>query len=72
MLGDMTYGCAYWPADQNKAIGSEGYDDSKALSAEKREGFFRAINQHSHIGYILRVISAEEISNSMLQVRGVL
>jgi len=65
----MTYGCAYWPADQNETIGNEGYDDSKALSAEKREGFFKAINNHADIGYVLRVISAEEISHSMLQVK---
>ena len=65
----MTYGCAYWPADRNKAISNEGYDDSKALSAEKRESFFEGINNHADIGYVLRVISAEEISNSMLQVR---
>ncbi len=68
MLGDMTYGCAYWPAERNKVIGDEGYDDSKALSAEKREHFFECINRHADIGYVLRVISAEEISHSMLQV----
>ena len=64
----MTYGCAYWPEAKNTAIGNEGYDDSKALSAEKREAFFRGINCHADIGYVLRVISAAEISHNMLQV----
>ena len=52
VLGDMTYGCAYWPADRNTAIGNEGYDDSKALTAEKRSGFFNDINAHADIGCV--------------------
>jgi ribonuclease H2 subunit A len=68
VLGDMTYACAYWPASLNVSVGAEGYDDSKQLTAEKRDELFKRIHGHTDIGYVLRVISAEEISNSMLQV----
>ena len=68
MLGDMTYACAYWPADKDAAIRKEGYDDSKALSAETRQRFFSGINAHPDIGFVLRVISPREISENMLQV----
>ena len=65
----MTYACAYWPADKDAAIRKEGYDDSKALSAETRQRFFSGINAHPDIGFVLRVISPREISENMLQVR---
>ena len=41
--------------------------DSKALTASKREELFREIKSCGLVGWILRVISAKEISGCMLQ-----
>ncbi|KAK8792759.1 hypothetical protein WA158_004923 [Blastocystis sp. Blastoise] len=67
VLGPMVYGCAYWVLDKNDEISKKGFDDSKALTAEKREELKTIIDSSMDIGYVLRVLSPEEISANMLQ-----
>eukprot|EP00940_MAST-03C_sp_MAST-3C-sp2_P002190 g2190.t1 len=64
VLGPMVYGAAYWRLEDEEEIKKLGYDDSKALSKEKRDDFFKGIVERNarRIGWILRVLSAEEIS----------
>ncbi|RLN96601.1 hypothetical protein BBJ28_00000147 [Nothophytophthora sp. Chile5] len=54
VMGPMVYGAAYWPVADNDAMCALGFDDSKALSAESRAQL-----------WIVRLISAAEISNKM-------
>lgn len=64
----MIYGAAYWKLDDNDEICGLGYDDSKALSKEKRDSFFKGIvdENKDRIGWVLRVLSAPEISGHSL------
>lgn len=41
--------------------------DSKALKPEKREELFESLKENEKIGYVLRIISPEEISANMLR-----
>jgi len=66
--GPMVYGAAYWKLDDNDEICELGYDDSKALTKEKRDSFFKGIvdENKNRIGWILRILSAPEISGHSL------
>lgn len=68
VLGPMIYGAAYWRIEDDEIISKLGYDDSKALSKEKRDEFFEGIvEKNGHrIGWILRTLSAAEISANSL------
>lgn len=66
VLGPMTYGAAYWPVDANGDAKKQTYDDSKALTSEKRESLFENIKNDTEMGWVVRVISAKEISANML------
>ena len=67
VFGPLVYGAAFWPIKDDGAITALGYDDSKKLTEEKREAFFRGIRQHPKIGWIIDSIPAAKISSSMLQ-----
>ena len=66
LIGPMTYGAAYWHQDVEDKV-QEGFLDSKQLSAEKRSSLFSKIKSNSHIGFVLRVLHASEISRNMLR-----
>mmetsp|Transcript_5155 Transcript_5155/g.7137 ORF Transcript_5155/g.7137 Transcript_5155/m.7137 type:complete len:301 (-) Transcript_5155:17-919(-) len=67
VLGPMVYGAAYWAEENDEEISAMGFDDSKALTAEQRASLFNKIKQTPSVGWVLRTISAEEISNQMLR-----
>lgn len=68
VLGPMVYGAAYWRVDHEETISKLGYDDSKALSKEKRDAFFEGIVKTNayRIGWVIRNLSATEISEHSL------
>ena len=41
--GSLVYCAAFWPASMNEEISRLGFDDSKVLSEEDREGLFKKI-----------------------------
>jgi ribonuclease HIII len=51
VMGPMVYGAAYWPVADNDAMSALGFDDSKALSAESREGLFDKMKANGELGY---------------------
>ncbi|KAG7394143.1 Ribonuclease H2 subunit A [Phytophthora boehmeriae] len=65
VMGPMVYGAAYWPVADNDAMSALGFDDSKALSAESRAQLFEKMRSTEGLGWIVRLISAAEISNKM-------
>lgn len=65
VMGPMVYGAAYWPVADDAEMSALGFDDSKALSAESREGLFEKIKANGRLGWMVRLISAAEISNHM-------
>ena len=65
-LGPMTYGAAYWHPTKSQPIPPD-FNDSKQLSAEKRQVLFNQIQSHEDIGFVLRVIHASEISRNMMR-----
>ncbi|DAZ97400.1 TPA: hypothetical protein N0F65_011284 [Lagenidium giganteum] len=65
VMGPMVYGTAYWRIQDNDEMSALGFDDSKALSAESREGLFDKINANQRLGWMVRLISASEISDKM-------
>ncbi|GLE00405.1 hypothetical protein PINS_up009162 [Pythium insidiosum] len=65
VMGPMVYGAAYWPVDENAAMSALGFDDSKALSIESREALFNKMKENERLGWIVRLISAAEISDKM-------
>jgi len=66
-LGPMTYGAAYWHPTQSTNPIPPDFNDSKQLTAEKRQGLFTQIQSHPDIGFVLRVIHASEISRNMMR-----
>lgn len=66
-LGPMLYGCAFWRLSYQKEVKNSDFNDSKALSPSERERLFEEIKENKEIGYVLRVISAKEISANMLK-----
>ncbi|KAG6602783.1 ribonuclease HII [Phytophthora cinnamomi] len=65
VMGPMVYGAAYWPVADNEAMSALGFDDSKALSAESRAQLFEKMRSTEGLGWIVRLISAAEISDKM-------
>ncbi|KAF4037621.1 Ribonuclease HII [Phytophthora infestans] len=65
VMGPMVYGAAYWPVAVNDAMCALGFDDSKALSAESRAQLFEKMQSTEGLGWIVRLISAAEISDKM-------
>lgn len=67
LLGPMVYGAAYWPEAEADEIAAFGFDDSKALSAVKREALFKQMKSCGRIGYVTHSCTAREISADMLR-----
>jgi ribonuclease H len=67
LLGPMVYGAAFWPEDEADEIAKFGFDDSKALTAVKREALFKRMNICGRIGYVTHSCTAREISAEMLR-----
>ncbi|TYZ58378.1 hypothetical protein PybrP1_006186 [[Pythium] brassicae (nom. inval.)] len=65
VLGPMVYGAAFWPVAQDAKLSAMGFDDSKALSAETREQLFAKMRATDQLGWVVRLISAQEISDKM-------
>ncbi|CAI5736934.1 unnamed protein product [Hyaloperonospora brassicae] len=65
VMGPMVYGAAYWPAAEHDAMCALGFDDSKALSAASRAQLFDKMRSTEGLGWIVRLISAAEISDKM-------
>ncbi|CAM9897158.1 unnamed protein product [Chrysoparadoxa australica] len=66
VLGPMVYGAAYWSLAHDEELSKMGFDDSKDLTAEKREALFAEMKANNHVGWAIRALSASEISHHML------
>ena len=66
-LGPMTYGAAFWADSVNNEMCALNFDDSKAMSAEKREGLFKRLKATPQIGWMVKLISSKEIAQKMLR-----
>ncbi|KAK8821600.1 hypothetical protein WA556_002049 [Blastocystis sp. ATCC 50177/Nand II] len=68
-MGPMVYAAAYWVKRKNEEITKMGFNDSKQLTAEKREHLLGDIQAADSIGYVIRTLSPKEISANMLQTK---
>ena len=66
-LGPMTYGIAFWADSVHEEMCALNFDDSKAMTAQKREGLFRRLKATPQIGWMVKLISSKEISDKMLR-----
>lgn len=66
-LGPMTYGAAYWADSVNEEMCALNFDDSKAMTAEKRRDLFKRLIATPQIGWYVKLISSEEISEKMMK-----
>ncbi|CAI5733622.1 unnamed protein product [Peronospora destructor] len=55
VMGPMVYGAAYWPAAENEAMCTLGFDDSKTLSAESRAQLFKKMQSTQGLGCVTNV-----------------
>ncbi|KAH3743942.1 Ribonuclease H [Pelomyxa schiedti] len=67
VLGPMVYGSCLCAPEMLPKLKACGVADSKKLSAEKRQEIFNRMRSTGYIGWILTVISPEELSAKMLQ-----
>lgn len=65
VLGPMTYAAAFWHKDHSEE--DDEFNDSKVLNAMTRSKLFQRIKESSHIGFVLRVLPATELSRNMLR-----
>ncbi|CAM9713708.1 unnamed protein product [Discosporangium mesarthrocarpum] len=65
VLGPMVYGGAFWSCSDDKEVSSMGFDDSKALTPAQRDGLFDRLEKTPQVGWVLRLISAKELSSKM-------
>lgn len=65
VLGPMVYGACVCPADEQSRLRKVGYDDSKALTEEKRSSLFAAMQADERVHTTTTVISARELSAQM-------
>lgn len=63
----MVYGCAFWEVKNETKIKNVGFKDSKVLTSEDRENLFENLKLNEEIGFLLRIISAQEINANMLK-----
>ena len=63
----MTYGAAYWAHSVHDAMVALNFDDSKAMTAEKRRELFNRLTATTEIGWLVKLISSEEISEKMMR-----
>lgn len=71
VLGPMSYGLAYYPESKEDNLAKMKFADSKALTETTRETLFESIQNKDggfkDLGYIIKIISPNMISNSMLR-----
>lgn len=71
VLGPMSYGIAYYPQKDENVLARMKFADSKALTETAREQLFEALQTKEggfqDIGYLIKIISPNMISNSMLR-----
>lgn len=71
VLGPMSYGIAYYPQKNEGILNKMQFADSKALTESRRESLFEAIQKQGcgfqDIGYMIKIIAPNMISNSMLR-----
>jgi ribonuclease H2 subunit A len=66
-LGPMTYGAAFWADSVNEEMCALNFDDSKAMTAEKRRALFTRLAATPQIGWMVKLISSQEIGEKMLR-----
>ena len=72
VLGPLVYGIAYCPVSYQEHLKLIGFADSKALTAERRDTLLSAlIDDSTHLGWSVRVMSPQDISAGMLRRRPV-
>nr|CDI56672.1 related to 35 kDa ribonuclease H [Melanopsichium pennsylvanicum 4] len=70
VLGPLVYGIAYCPLSYQEDMKAIGFADSKALTADRRDTLLSAlIDDSSHLGWAVRVMSPQDISAGMLRRR---
>ena len=62
----MVYGCCFCKLADKEKIANMGFADSKQLKEDVRIQLFKDIKNSSELGWLVDVISPEEISNTML------
>lgn len=71
VLGPMTYAIAYYPQKSEEVLNTMKFADSKTLTESTREDLFESIQTSSggflNLGYMVKIISPNMISNSMLR-----
>ena len=71
VLGPMVYAVAYYPRSKEDVLKQMKFNDSKELTEATREKLFEAIqvesNGNQDLGYAIKIISPNMISNSMLR-----
>jgi ribonuclease H2 subunit A len=63
----MVYSICYCPLDYYDELKSFGFMDSKMLTQEKRNHLFNIINQTDYIGWSMRILSPQDLSQYMLR-----
>ncbi len=72
-LGPMVYAAAFWDESMESANNKNnvslpsGLTDSKALTTEKRSNLLAQLLDSPHVGFVVRVLPASEISRNMLR-----
>lgn len=71
VLGPMVYGIAYYPQNKEHVLAKMKFADSKQLTEANREKLFESLQSSEEgfkdIGYHIKIISPNMISNSMLR-----
>ncbi|XP_049851324.1 ribonuclease H2 subunit A-like [Schistocerca gregaria] len=66
VLGPMVYAATFCAVEDKNLVSQYGYQDSKQLTPSKRESLFKTLESGIvRIGYIISVITAEEICGLM-------
>ncbi len=66
-LGPMVYGSAFCAIEDEAKVKAMGFMDSKQLTEAKRDDLWERLQTCGFIGWRIRVIEAEEISEGMLR-----
>lgn len=71
VLGPMVYAVAYYPANCEEQLSKMKFADSKQLTETARENLFEALQgtqtEFKDIGYAIKILSPNMISNCMLR-----
>lgn len=71
VLGPMTYAIAYYPQNSEDVLAKMKFADSKTLTESTREKLFESLQTDEEgfrdLGYMVKIVSPNMISNSMLR-----